>query len=65
MSTLWKTYCVHFDVRHHYTLQTDARSPSAAVMKARELYERQAGQNFVFELIDTAAENWEAEEVAQ
>ncbi len=65
MSALWKSYSVHFDVRHHYTLQTDAKSNRAAVQKARELYDRQAGQNFVFELIDTVAENWEAEEIAQ
>lgn len=63
MTSLWKDYCVHFDVRHHYTLETTAKTPDAAVRKAKGLYERQAGQLFVFTLVDAQDENWEAEEI--
>ncbi|RUO98563.1 hypothetical protein [Hyphomicrobium sp.] len=63
MTPLWKDYCVHFDVRQHFTLETTAKTPSAAVRKAKDLYERQAGQLFVFTLIDVQDENWEAVEV--
>jgi len=63
MSAVWKTFCVHMDVRDHYIVEVKARSAAEACRKGETLYQRFGEQAFIFDISEGGTENWEAEEI--